>query len=148
MPRPPKITEDHVQQAREAMRLGLTIEAAGHYIGISGRTFHRWLRRGEMEPDSIFGRFCQAVKRGEAQSAAVELARIRQASRDGDWKASAWILERRHGYTRSLSIRGQIETVDAQIETVEDYQNLLDRVVRAGQIASAAAGSLIVHEEE
>jgi hypothetical protein len=99
------ITEQHIKDAEEAMRLGLTYELGASYIGVGRTTFYRWLSRGEREPGSIFCRFWDAVKRGEAKGAALSLARIQRAAkgstdRAAAWQADAWLLERRHGYRR------------------------------------------------
>ena len=108
------------------------------------------MRRGLREPDTIYGQFRQAVKRGEAQSVAYEMANIRRASRDGDWKASAWLLERRHGFTRTVAIlnRAKGEEEAQPIRSVEEYRDLVERVMSAGSIAALAPAGLIVSEDE
>ena len=150
MARPPSITIHHVREVRDAIRIGLTQEQAAAYIGVGERTFYRWMRRGLREPDTIYGQFRQAVKRGEAQSVAYEMANIRRAARDGDWKASAWLLERRHGFTRTVAILNRAKgEEDAQpIRSVEEYRELVERVMTTGQIAALAPAGLIVSEDE
>lgn len=150
MARPTKITVDHVREVSQAIRIGLTQEQAAAYIGIAETTFYRWMRRGVREPDTIYGRFRQAVKRGEAQSVAFEMANIRRAARDGDWKASAWLLERRHGFTRTVAILNRAKgEEDAQpIRNVQEYRDLVERVMSAGSIAALAPAGLIVSEDE
>ena len=150
MARPTKITVDHVREVSQAIRIGLTQEQAAAYIGIAETTFYRWMRRGVREPDTIYGRFRQAVKRGEAQSVAFEMANIRRAARDGNWKASAWLLERRHGFTRTVAILNRAKgEEDAQpIRDVQEYRDLVERVMSAGSIAALAPAGLIVSEDE
>jgi len=150
MARPTKITVDHVREVSQAIRIGLTQEQAAAYIGVGESTFYRWMRRGVREPDTIYGQFRQAVKRGEAQSVAFEMANIRRAARDGDWKASAWLLERRHGFTRTVAILNRAKgEEDAQpIRNVQEYRDLVERVMSAGSIAALAPAGLIVSEDE
>ena len=103
MARPSKISPQRIKDAEEAMRLGLTLELAASYIGITKPTWYAWMAKGKSDPDSIFGQFFAAVKRGEAKGAALSLARIHRAAQAGTWQADAWLLERRHGYRRDAT---------------------------------------------
>jgi transposase-like protein len=85
----------------DALRRGATAEAACSAGPIARSTYYEWRRYGErdllVDPDceTPFVRFAREVD--EAQGAA-ELALsnvVVDAAKAGDWKAAAWVLERR-----------------------------------------------------
>ena len=104
MGRKSKLTPEVGERFCEAIRLGMTYKLACGYAGISEPTFYRWMQ----EADRSGGRkeqreFRDALKSAEAKGAAHNLAVINRAAKDGDWKAAAWILERRHDYRRDYA---------------------------------------------
>lgn len=108
----------------EGIRLGMTHDLACRYAGVSRRTFYRWMKRGKAgEPE--YAEFAAAVDHAEADGAAHHLANIARAASDGTWVASAWILERRHGYTRDGGAATSDEPEEAETETPDQW---LDRV--------------------
>ena len=104
MPRPTKLTARHIRDVEQAMQLGLTYALASGYIGIGESTMYAWLARGREQPKSMYGKFREALKRGQAKAAAVNLAHIQRAADDGSWQAAAWILERRFGYQKAANL--------------------------------------------
>lgn len=102
--RPTICTDDHCKRAEEAMRLGLTYELCAAYIGIGRSTFFNWLKKGKAQKSGIYAQFRDAVRRGEAQGAAMSLATIAQSARAGQWQAAAWLLERRHQYIKRTAV--------------------------------------------
>lgn len=72
----------------QAIELGATYKLACQYAGISEATFYAW-KADDLE-------FLEAINKAEGKGAVSHLARIKQASTDGNWQASAWILERRY----------------------------------------------------
>jgi hypothetical protein len=127
MPRPPKITEQHIRDAEEAQRLGLTYDLTSGYIGIGRSTFYSWLAKGRKTPGGVYGRFVDALERGRAKGAALSLARIQRAAQGGQWQADAWILERRHGYRKESS------DVDASIDKSPPNDSTIDTARRAAR---------------
>jgi hypothetical protein len=95
-PRPKQI-----ERAAEAARLGMSYELQARYVGVSDRAYRLWRRRGEEETDGPYYDLVQAVESAEADGAAAALAAVIKAYREGSWQAAAWMLERRHGYTRT-----------------------------------------------
>lgn len=106
-PRPSKLTPKTEARLVEAIRLGLTLRLACQYAGIYDGTLRRWLVKGAAQPNSRFGRLRAAIEAAEGDAAAALMASIRAAARPlkdadgkviaaGDWRAAAWILERRH----------------------------------------------------
>ena len=128
MGRPTLITTDHIHNISHAAELGFSPELAADYAGISRRTLFNWLKRGENEPDTIYGDFHQAYRAGIARSVAENLQNILRAAAAGDWRASAWLLERRYGYHRSMSVDIQAR-LDVQMKntptTAEEHQQLI-----------------------
>ena len=79
-----KVREDLI----ENLRTGMTIEAACLLAGIGRTTYYRWLDEDEKWADECKS----AVRFAEA----VLLARVKQLAMDKmDWRAFAWILEKR-----------------------------------------------------
>lgn len=123
-------TDDHCKRAEEAMRLGLTHELCAAYIGIGRSTYFKWLKRGRAEESSIYARFRDAVRRGEAQGAAMSLATIAQSARAGQWQAAAWLLERRHQYIK----RTAVETTET---TASDRSQRIAKIKQDAQRTGA-----------
>lgn len=97
--RPSKCTPARKDRVIQAIQAGCTYEMAADYAGITRGTLYTWLKKGEDPSDKTFHTFLHDVKKAEVEGAMVHLGTIAQASTK-DWKASAWMLERRHGYSR------------------------------------------------
>ena len=97
--RPSKFTKARKERIVKAIEAGCTYEMAADYAGISRTTLWAWLRKGEDPKEKAYCTFLNAVKKAEIEGAMVHLGTITQASQK-DWKASAWMLERRHGYSK------------------------------------------------
>lgn len=84
---------------------GLSATQAAVYAGISEQTMRRWLDRGEKQPDSAFGRFCDALKMAREDRRSRLLQTIERASTKGPqyWPAAAWSLERGYGNDYKLN---------------------------------------------
>lgn len=104
----------------------MTRERAASYAGIGLSTFHEWMSNGRDDELGIYSDFSEAVKRAESEGIAINLKNIHTAAQDGNWQASAWILERRHPdeYGKNVTIRDDTARVlnDAikKIEIVDD----------------------------
>ena len=81
---------------------------AADYAGISRTTLWGWLRKGEDSKNKSYCTFLNDVKSAEIEGAMVHLGTITAAS-SKDWKASAWMLERRHGYSKDRPQQTQEE---------------------------------------
>ena len=103
----------------EAIKLGATYEIAAESAGISKATLYNWMKRGEQDSTGNFSDFLDALKKAEAAAAIGALKTINVASSDGDWKAAAYLLERRHNYKRDTQhIRSDQITEKPKEETV------------------------------
>lgn len=88
MARPTKYNEITARKICDAIRLGATYELAAAYAGINYDTFNEWRKK--------YSAFSESIKKSEGLGAIGWLAKIEQAAKDGDWRAAAWKLERRH----------------------------------------------------
>jgi len=108
---------------------GATGTLAAKRVGVGTTTIRNWILRGARDiqsgKDSIYRTFKEAVDFAEAQQAARMLNNIEQAA-TRDWKASAWMLERRHGYTRPPHVERKESITEeemaflASLETTDD----------------------------
>lgn len=107
MGRPPKLTPEVQGEIVNAIVAGATYKAAAEYAGVSYESFNLWMKR----PGRMYLQFSQAVTRANARARVNLLARIQQSAKDGDWRAAAWILERRFRdeYGQSVEITGDKE---------------------------------------
>jgi|GEM_PF-2593989 len=93
-----------------AIRRGLSYKHAAALAGISYMTFNRWRKLGSKEDASPeFRHFCDRLERAEAEGADSLLAVITKAGKERDWKAAAWILERRHPDLYASPNRGELK---------------------------------------
>lgn len=78
-----------------AIEEGLPLKEAAEIAGISYNTLNHWQNRGANESaPPEFRQFCQLLRRSQALAMQVNVSAIRDAAKR-DWRAAAWILERR-----------------------------------------------------
>lgn len=106
--RPSKFTKARRERIVKAIAAGCTYEMSADYAGISRTTLWGWLRKGEDSKNKSYCTFLNDVKSAEIEGAMVHLGTITAAS-SKDWKASAWMLERRHGYSKDRPQQTQEE---------------------------------------
>ena len=116
--RPSKFTKDRKERIVQAIQAGCTYEMAADYAGITRSTLWNWLKKGEDPKEKTYCTFLDQVKKAEVEGAMVHLGTIAQASQK-DWKASAWMLERRHGYSRDGIQRKEEPVVELPTNTLE-----------------------------
>lgn len=116
MARPSKFTDETRKKLIQALSIGCTYELAAKYAGIHEATFYSWLTKGR-EGHPGFLKFYEDAKKAEAICATGALGVIVQSAREGDWKAAAWFLERRHGYTNRDKAAVEIN-IDAESKPV------------------------------
>lgn len=88
--------------------LGLPVNKSVAMVNLSESTFYHWMSRGMVERDrlatiegakakpdeAIYLNFLETLTRARAEAIAKKVAVISSAASQGDWKASAWWLER------------------------------------------------------
>ena len=93
-----KITIKATKRYIEAIKLGLSPTGAAAYVGVDKRTIDSWLDKGsELSEEDGRGYYSFWVRvqkaRGKSEKDLVDI--VTDAAREGEWKAAAWMLERR-----------------------------------------------------
>lgn len=100
-----KRTDKTVTALIQALESGLTIDAACRLVGIHRSTWYEWREQPELQA---------VLSQAMAKAESVLLGSIKTASQS-DWRAAAWILERRWpdtwGKRQEVQTTGQIEVV-------------------------------------
>lgn len=94
--RPTKFTPETVDRLIEAVRLGLPLHLAAESAGVSYQTFNEW-QQGRFPRGAdkdLKHEFSEALTRAKGESA-LRLMDLIQSAAPDDWRAAAWILERR-----------------------------------------------------
>jgi hypothetical protein len=96
MGRPSKLTDAVTKTITDAIAIGATYQAAAEYAGVGYSTFLAWMAR-KKKP---YVAFQEAVMAANAKARVSLLSRIQKSAQGsdkhpGDWRAAAWILERR-----------------------------------------------------
>jgi hypothetical protein len=95
--RPEKLTAAVQARVVDAIRAGASREKAAQAAGIDRSTLQRYLARGQGPRAPVrFQKFGEAFKAAEVAAYLASVDSIRQAADRGDWRAAAFMLERRH----------------------------------------------------
>jgi len=128
--RPIRRTRRVRKQLLQLLQEGATISQACAAVGISRRTFYRWLKDDPA--------FAEAVAVAETRLIAAAERTLLQAIEQGDTRAAMWVLERRAPEYRPPQHQPKPIEVDDDliVEFVEvpspevDFEALLDKVLR------------------
>lgn len=125
----PKVTSEIVN----CLKGGMTVRLACMWAGISERTYRNWRTRGREEGAAPeYRAFLEATDHAVAWNARRTLATVTKASIDGNWKAAAWLLERRHGYEPASKRRHEISGPKGDpVKTSVDLTGLSTEQLRA-----------------
>lgn len=96
--RPSKLTPEVQAKLCMAVSLGLTRELQAGFAGITKRCLELWLKKGRTTTKGPHHDLVAALWVAEGEGAVENMKLIQQAAKAGKWQASAWIMERRHGY--------------------------------------------------
>jgi hypothetical protein len=102
-----RVTVKQLQPALEALRKGATYKLAAKAAGVGESTLHRYIKKGR-EGDRTWAPFYKDIQLAEHARAEMMLQLIEDGARK-DWRAAAWMLERRYGYRK-----------DAPLDTIPD----------------------------
>lgn len=99
--RPAKLTATVKKRLLESIGRGMTYSLACKLAGIDYSTFKRWMEKGGEHAVGEYRAFRAEVEAQEAQNAedallVIQAAALGAKDKPGDWRASAWLLERRH----------------------------------------------------
>ena len=93
--RPPSISPKVEKCILTALRRGSFLSTAAQAAGIPKQTAHDWMRRGARQRRGVFHEFYERAVEAMAEGELRALEQVR-AGADKDWKAGAWLLERRY----------------------------------------------------
>jgi len=92
----PKCTDAAIAKAVQLKKAGATNKNIAAALSIREETFSRWIHQPKSEKQTQLG---QALKKAEADYEAALLSIIAKAGQERDWKAAAWLLERKYPET-------------------------------------------------
>ena len=122
-----KLNPELQERFCHAVRMGMRYQDACRYVGITPATFQTWTNRGALGEEP-FAAFTCAVKAAETEGMMACLESIDRAHRNKDWKAAAWLLERRYGWWPNH-----------MITTVTEEQSSMDLSTEEGRAEVIAA---------
>ncbi len=99
--RPTDCTPAVTARMVEALSKGQFVRAACRYAGIASSSHYDWCKRADDGEGPPFSDYASAVRAADVEGEQRHLANIEDAAtgsagKPGDWRASAWVLERRH----------------------------------------------------
>lgn len=93
----PQLTQKVHDEIVRHLKTGAFLEHAARAAGVTSRSARRWIERGKRGEGDKFVRFYEDVERERALDAIRAQAVVTAAMvRDRDWKAAAWLLERKY----------------------------------------------------
>lgn len=103
-----KLSRELLKRAVNLKKGGANHKDIAAAIGVTESTFSRWINNPKSD---LQRQLAQELKKAEADYKNALLAVIAKASRERDWKAAAWLLERKYPaeYARQDRIQAQVE---------------------------------------
>lgn len=98
----PKCNKDTVVEAVRLKKAGVTNRDIAAALGISETTFYRWV--GDPKTDNQ-KKLSEALKKTETDYKAALLTLIYNSAVNRDWKAAAWLLERKYPQEYARTVR-------------------------------------------
>lgn len=91
-----KLTKERQEGMAAMIEQGHSQAAAARAYGISPQTFTEWKRRGEANPETIFGEFSERIARALSTSEADYVNTLRHMAEEiGDTNTLRWMLQQR-----------------------------------------------------
>lgn len=140
MARRTKLTKEIKAKIIQAIKTGATYDICAQFAGIAPSTFYLWMKQGRERKSKEKIEFLEEIKRAESMGAIANLTLIQRAAQNGDWKASAWVMERRHGYSKQNNFNKQNEEEVQELLKIGDntkqiLKSQLEQSVKASQEA-------------
>lgn len=126
--RPHKFTEETVNTLLAAIRAGMPFHLAAAHAGIGETTFHEW-QRGKFPRGAdkqLKAEFPERLTRARGY-AALRLVALIQDAAPKDWRAAAWMLERR--YPEDFGRREAVELTGKGGEPLQVEASAMQRVI-------------------
>lgn len=106
----------------KAIKLGMNNIKACEFAGFGDKVLYEWINRGESDleqgQDTVYSEFVETLKKTRAECQAFHLQNVIRAGQNGNWQASAWILERI--FPTSFGQNRQESSDDDRIEVMND----------------------------
>jgi len=126
-----KLDKELIAKLSGLVRSGLSNKDAAKACTLSESSFYAWMKKGredhEADEISIEWMLYWALERAKADLQNDLLASINVAAMKGDWRAAAWLLERRfpEDFGKTQMIRKRTATIEAsQQERIEVRQDM------------------------
>jgi hypothetical protein len=143
MARPPKLDDKLTEKVCTYIKAGSFLETACPAAGINSRTLRLWMAeaaRNRSEGRATrYTKFADAVERALAEAEVRDAAEITKAGK-GDWRALAWIMERKYrarwGFKQEITVKMQqeVERILDVIQGVVDgptFEAIVDALANA-----------------
>ena len=134
MSTPSKLTPELQNQICGYINGGVPMTTACGACGVSLHTVNGWLKKGR-NGEKPYDRFVQAIETAKHRWEAAAALRVTKAS-DRDWKAAAWMLERRRHETWGAREKLELTGKNGGAIKVEADAAALARVRAAVKAAS------------
>lgn len=88
-----KLTSEYVKRAIQLKKGGANHKDIAAALGVCPQTFSRWINQPKTDNQR---ELCEGLKKAEADYKNALLAIIAKSAETRDWKAAAWLLERKY----------------------------------------------------
>jgi hypothetical protein len=139
MSRPSKLNDATKARLIQAIEGGMNYEDACRLAKITYKTFSNWMKKGKAAKSGAFFQFFQDIEYAKAKGLAFHLGVINNAARNGDWHASRYICQARHGMVikrdeqphtqmniqvnaEQLNVQGLIEQIKINSKLIEQFE--------------------------
>jgi transposase-like protein len=102
--RPSKLTPQVESIVLNGIRCGASYKGACVAAGIHPTTLSAWKRKAKEQPHSEYGAFIRKLRKADQEGIVACVAHIQKAAQK-DWRAAAWLLERRDPKRFSMKYR-------------------------------------------
>ena len=118
-----KLTSEYVKRAIQLKKGGANHKDIAAALGVCPQTFSRWINQPKTDNQR---ELCEGLKKAEADYKNALLAIIAKSAETRDWKAAAWLLERKYPeeYSRVDRVTANVhqkQEADVRCVHVFDY---------------------------
>lgn len=125
-----KLTKERVDKICDALRKGNYVQTACQSVGISQTTYYKWKELGEQGVEPYKTEFLEPTQEAEALGELALQENIYDCANEGNWTASAWILERKYpnrwARTERVDLSTQNNDFKIQIESKKSNHQMED----------------------
>ena len=121
--RPDKLDPERVSRMLTAIRASVYPDTAASFAGICKRTLHYWLKRGAEEKYGQYADFLHSYSEALAYAEAHMAIRVNSAGK-ADWRADAWMLERRFAARYARQDKVPLESINFDDLTEAELEHM------------------------